>query len=187
MHIELRGDHAFTKMLFEMRGRKPEGWIQATSTWHCEWTTGAPHRLRSVRVTDYREAKPGHDGRIEFADAAPAVLAGTGSYPRQLAQSFDYWRARSDKSLVADLLGAQGVVVADVNGDDLDDLYVLQPGGLPNRLFIRQADGTARDISAEAGVDILDFCRSALLVDLDNDGDQDLALALAWKLVLMEN
>ncbi len=115
------------------------------------------------------------------------MLSGVEGYEAQLTRSFDYWRARSDKSLVADLLGAQGVVVGDVNGDHLDDVYVLQPGGLPNRLFVHQPDGTASDTSAEAGVDVLDFCRSALLIDLDNDGDQDLALGLAWELLLMEN
>ena len=187
MHVELQGEGALTRMLFEMRGKRPDGWRQVTSTWHCEWTSEVPPRLRSVRVTGYREVRPGKAGRIEFADAAPTVLAGAASYRQQLAKSFDYWRARSDKSLVADLLGAQGVIVGDVNGDELDDLYLLQPGGLPNRLFLHQPDGTAHDTSAESGIDVLDFCRSALFIDLDNDGDQDLVLGLAWKLALMEN
>ena len=135
---------------------------------------------------DYREVTRGA-GRIEFADIAPAVLEKTSSYGEQLAKSFDFWRARSDRSLVADLLGAQGIAVGDVNGDLLDDIYVLQPGGLPNRLFVHQPDGAATDYSAESGVDILDFCRSALFVDFDNDGDQDLAVGLAWTMVVFEN
>ena len=187
MHVELKGDNMLTKMLFEMRGRNPDGWLQMTSTWHCQWTQQEPPRLRSVQVTDYQETTRGASGSIEFADVAPRVLSGTSSYRDQLAKSFDYWRARSDKSLVADLLGAQGVIVGDVNGDNLDDVYVLQPGGLPNRLYLHELDGTARDVSAESGVDVLDFCRSALFIDLDNDGDQDLALGMAWKLFLMEN
>ncbi|MEQ8839221.1 MAG: VCBS repeat-containing protein, partial [Lacipirellulaceae bacterium] len=63
-----------------------------------------------------------------------------------------------------------------VNNDGRDDLYVCQSGGLPNRLFVAQPDGTARDIAREAGVDILDDSTCALFVDLDNDGNQDLAL-----------
>ncbi len=187
MHVELKGDHALTKILFEMRGKAPEGWLQVTSTWHCQWTVEAPQRLHSVRVTDYREVRPGKAGRIEFADAAPAVLAQTPGYTAHLVNSFDYWRARSDRSLISDLLGRQGIAVADVNGDGLEDIYVMQPGGLPNRLFIHQPDGTALDGAAEAGVDILDFGRSCLLIDLDNDGDQDLVLGMAWKILLMEN
>lgn len=187
MHVELKGETALTKMLFEMRGQKADGWYQLTATWHAEWTNEAPFRLRKLEVTDYREARPGVAGHIQFVDTAPAILNEIEAYREQLAHSFDYWRARSDKSLVADLLGAQGIAVGDVNGDELDDLYVLQPGGLPNRLFLHQPDGTARDGTETSGAGVLDFCRSALLIDLDNDGDLDLALGLAWKLHLMEN
>ncbi len=187
MHVDLRPDRVLTRILFEMRGRKSTGWIQISSTWNCEWSLSEPPRLLSAFITDHQEVTPGDSGHIEFVDAAPAVLSGSASYRNQLAMGFDYWRARSDKSLVADLLGTQGVAVGDVNGDHRDDVYVLQPGGLPNRLFLHQPDGTARDISTESGADVLDFCRSALLVDLDNDGDKDLALGLAWKLFLLEN
>ncbi|MDP7277253.1 MAG: VCBS repeat-containing protein, partial [Planctomycetaceae bacterium] len=75
----------------------------------------------------------------------------------------------------------------DVNGDGLDDLYLCQPGGLPNRLLIQQTDGTVRDRAREAGVDWLDRSRGALLLDFDNDGDQDLACVLNVNLVLMSN
>ena len=186
MHVEQQEDLVHARLLFEMSGKLAQGWFQATAVWHTEWTSLEPYRLKSVRVEDYREATPGQ-GRIEFADIAPQVLANTDSYADQLAHSFDYWRGRSDRSLVADLLGAQGVVVGDVNGDLLDDVYVLQPGGLPNRLFLHQADGTAIDVSEEAGVAILDFCRSALLIDLDNDRDQDLVVGLAWSVAIFEN
>ena len=57
----------------------------------------------------------------------------------------------------------QGLALGDVNGDGLDDLYACQPGGLPNRLFVQSADGSATDVSAEAGVDFLDNSQSALL------------------------
>ncbi|MCH1504807.1 MAG: VCBS repeat-containing protein, partial [Verrucomicrobiales bacterium] len=186
MHVEQQESLVHARMLFEMSGKLAEGWFQANAVWHTDWTTNEPYQITSVRVEDYREAAPGQ-GKIEFVDIAPQVLAKTDSYADQLAYSFDYWRTRSDRSLVADLLGAQGVVVADVNGDLLDDVYVLQPGGLPNRLFLHQPDGTARDFSEEAGVAILDFCRSALLIDLDNDDDQDLVVGLAWSAAVFEN
>ncbi|MDA7666445.1 hypothetical protein N8652_02260, partial [bacterium] len=106
MHVEQREDVVHARMLFELSGKLAEGWFQATAVWHTNWTNQEPYRLRSVRVEDYREATPGQ-GRIEFIDIAPQVLANTQSYADQLAHSFDYWRARSDRSLVADLLGAQ--------------------------------------------------------------------------------
>jgi hypothetical protein len=75
------------------------------------------------------------------------------------------------------VLGHQGLAVGDVDGDGLDDVFVSQGGGLPNRLYIQQPDGTVVDRAAAAGVDYLDLTTSALLLDLDNDGDQDLVTA----------
>jgi hypothetical protein len=52
---------------------------------------------------------------------------------------------------------------------------------------VQQPDGTARDISAEAHLDFLDDSTGALLVDLDNDGDQDLVVAIDPVLQIAEN
>jgi tetratricopeptide (TPR) repeat protein len=77
--------------------------------------------------------------------------------------------------------------VGDVNGDGLDDLYVCDGLWLPNRLYTQQPDGTLLDVSASAGVDWLESSHSALMVDLDNDGDQDLAVAILGAVVAAEN
>jgi hypothetical protein len=77
--------------------------------------------------------------------------------------------------------------VADLNGDGLDDLFVCQPGGLPNRTYWQQDDGTLIDVSRSSGLDLLDNTHSALFVDLDNDGDQDATLATAAALLVYEN
>ena len=69
----------------------------------------------------------------------------------------------------------------------LDDVYVCQLAGVPNRLFVQNPDGTATDISAAAGVDWMEQTASALLVDLDNDGDQDLVIATLTALLFMAN
>jgi len=74
-----------------------------------------------------------------------------------------------------------------VNGDHLEDMYLCQPGGLPNLLLQQQPDGTLTDVSASAGVDWLDNSTGALLVDLDNDGDADLAVATQRAFLIMEN
>jgi len=83
--------------------------------------------------------------------------------------------------------GWQGLAIGDVNGDGLDDLYICQPGGLPKRLFIQNADGTATERSAEAGVDWLESTHAALLVDMDNDGDQDLLLSIEEGILFLVN
>lgn len=85
------------------------------------------------------------------------------------------------------LHGHHGLALADVNGDQLDDVYVCQPAGLPNRLYLRAADSSLTEVSAQAGVDWLDRSRSALFVDLDNDGDQDLIIAMNVNVMMMSN
>ena len=68
----------------------------------------------------------------------------------------------------------------------MDDLYVCQPGGLPNRLLINSANGALVNLNIP-GSDYLDHTSSALFVDIDNDSDQDLCLATPSGIVLLEN
>ena len=115
------------------------------------------------------------------------MLAGNASWHDQLRFGVPHWLPRLEVMLGFDSTGHQGVAVGDVNNDGLEDVYICQGGGLPNRLFVQQADGSALDVSREAGVDVMDLTRSALLIDLDNDGDQDLVLTQEYGLLLLEN
>ena len=67
-----------------------------------------------------------------------------------------------------------GVVVADVDGDGLEDVYfVNQIGG--NQLWKNLGGGKFRNITADAGVALADRIGvTASFADVDNDGDQDL-------------
>ena len=69
----------------------------------------------------------------------------------------------------------------------MTDLYSCQTGTLPNLLFLQQGDGTALEAAAEAGVHYLERSRSALLLDLDNDGDQDLVVQTISDTLILEN
>jgi len=62
--------------------------------------------------------------------------------------------------------------VVDVDGDGLDELYVMARWG-PNILLSRQPDGTWVDRAPELGLDVVDHSSAALFADLDNDGDID--------------
>jgi hypothetical protein len=92
-----------------------------------------------------------------------------------------------DNALGFQSVGYEGMAIGDLDGDGLEDLYLCQPGGLPNQLFLRNVDGTLRDVSAQSGSDWLDPSRSALALDLDNDGDQDLVVLSTSRMLLMEN
>ena len=54
----------------------------------------------------------------------------------------DHWRARLPRVLGLDVVANHGLAIGDVNGDLLDDLYLCMQGGLPNRLYLRNPDGT---------------------------------------------
>jgi enediyne biosynthesis protein E4 len=67
-----------------------------------------------------------------------------------------------------------GIAVADVDGDDLFDVYLVSPVG-PNGLFKNNGDGTFTDITERGGVALEDQIGvTSSFADIDNDGDPDL-------------
>ncbi|MCP4171010.1 MAG: VCBS repeat-containing protein, partial [Fuerstiella sp.] len=67
-----------------------------------------------------------------------------------------------------------GVTIADVDGDELMDVYFVNQLG-ENELYRNRGDGTFEDITSTAGVAVGDrVCVAASFVDVDNDGDADL-------------
>ncbi len=95
--------------------------------------------------------------------------------------------ATFDSVLTRDSNGHHGVSVGDADGDGLDDLYVAQPAGLPNRLFRARGDSTFEDVTERAGLGVLDDTAQSLFADVDNDGDQDLVLATGTRPLLFVN
>ncbi len=95
-----------------------------------------------------------------------------------MALGINDFRTRLDAASGIDVFAHNGVSIVDADGDGFEDVFVAQPAGLPNRLYRNQGDGTFEDVSAEAGVDILDRTSMGLFADFDNDGDDDLALIL---------
>jgi hypothetical protein len=163
---------------------------QIDATWQIDWQPGGPSegpRMRRLTVLAHQEAHATWPGGTQFAEISQAVLAGDPSWTQQLLHGIDYWLERLDVTQPINPYGHFGGAVGDVDGDGRDDVYVCQSGGLPNRLFVHQPDGTVRDIAAQAGVDLLDPSAGALILDLDNDGDQDLAVQTSAGLALFAN
>ena len=188
--VELTERSAHTAVSYEARGRYGQSVVQQNATWQCRWTAprdGNSPRIESIRLEDYEEIVPRQETGVLFADCTQAVLGNNASFGQQLVYGIDHWRRVLETSFDPDLSGFQGISVGDVNGDDLEDVYLCQQGGLPNRLFVQRPDGTLDDVSSAAGVDYLELTSSALLIDLDNDGDQDLVLATLTAVVPFAN
>jgi tetratricopeptide (TPR) repeat protein len=114
-----------------------------------------------------------------FRDVTGHVFGSADSFRQQLLPGNPYWRARLDSASGIDVYGNQGIAVGDVDNDGADEIYVCQPGGLPNRLYKIGGDGTAEDVTDRAGLGVLDDSTSALFLDLRNSGHQDLVVLRA--------
>ena len=108
-----------------------------------------------------------------FRDVTGHLFGGVSSFREQLIPGNPYWRARLDSACGIDVFGNQGIAAADIDGDGIDEIYVCQPGGLPNRLFKIRPDGTAEDITARSGLGVLDETTCALFADFRNASRQD--------------
>jgi hypothetical protein len=179
-----------TRQYLSLFGRTSEGLLEQNATWIIRWKQGVgdtPPTIEWIGVEDFEQVATGAATGPLFVDVTESVLGHDDSYRPQMLRGFASWLAVIENTQEFAIFGTPGLAVGDVNGDGLDDLYVCQEHGLPNRLYVQQVDGTARDVSESSGVDWLQSCRSALLVDLDNDSDQDLAVATLGNLVLAAN
>ena len=187
--IEPGPDTVSTTVILRASTTASAGPRQINSTWRCRWTgndQSGPPRLLSIAVLDYEEIR-GHGLEAElFRDDTHAVLGETPFFDHQLSHGLDYWLQRVGRLFGMTFFARNGLAVGDADGDGRDDVYVCQAGGLPNRLFVQRGD-RAVDVSQAAGVDFFDHSSSALFVDIDNDGDQDLAVAMTAGLVVLEN
>jgi Tfp pilus assembly protein PilF len=150
------------------------GWRKNPSGWQVTRWTAASHLVSRAR-------------HPIFSEVTEAALGGNDSFRRQLTIDLDSWMATFDSVLTRDSNGHQGVSAGDVDGDGLDDLYVAQPAGLPNRLFRNRGDSTFEDITDAAGVGVLDDTAQSIFADIDNDGDEDLIVATSTNPLLFVN
>jgi hypothetical protein len=186
--IEQDGRRAVTRQWIELSGRNASTVVEQHAIWEADWHLDAnkPPRLAAIRPLSWSQTLCQQTSPW-LVDCTQAVLGATACYQTQFQTGMNTWLDVSQDTRDDQLLGTPGLAIADVNGDGLDDLYVCQEWGLPNRLFLQQVDGTARDVSTAWGVDWLDASRSCLILDLDNDGDQDLVVAMSDYVVFAAN
>ena len=155
-------------------------------TWLTRWSRDESGGLRVLRWNTLEETISRAAGPI-FVDISSRVLGQTDSYKQQLLRGADYWRTVLDGAVGVDVYGNNGVAVGDFDNDGLDDLYVCQPAGLPNRLYRNRGDGTFEDVTEQSGVGLLDFTACALFADFDNRGRQDLVVVSSTGPMLLVN
>ncbi|HKC01199.1 MAG TPA: FG-GAP-like repeat-containing protein [Terriglobales bacterium] len=159
---------------------------QRVGYWQLAWERSASgeFRVQNWQAMDETQSRSGAPG---YVDIAAAAFGGNASYSSQLLHGTDYWRTVLDGACGIDVYGHNGVSVGDIDGDGFDDLYVCQPGGLPNRLYHNRGDGTFEDITEASGVGVIENTACALFVDIDNDGRQDLIVVRATGPMLFLN
>jgi tetratricopeptide (TPR) repeat protein len=166
---------------FEVAGIHAGKLYHRTGDWELNWRDG-----KAVSFTVLEEHIATADEPY-FRDVSAAVFANVPSFREQLLKGVPYWRARLDPASGIDIYGSNGIAVGDIDNDGTDEIYVCQPGGLPNRLYKLQADGSAADISDRWGAGLLDDTSSALFLDLRNIGRQDLVVLRGGGPVLLLN
>ena len=166
---------------FEVASEKNGSLLYRVGHWKVRWERGRIVEFHSLEEHVASASKP------YFRDVTGTVLGPVDSFQQQLAKGIPYWRSRLDPASGIDIYGSNGVAVGDIDGDGFDEVYVCQPGGLPNRLYKLSPDGVASDITDAWDVGILDDTSAALFVDLRNSKRQDLVVLRSTGPVLFVN
>ena len=144
----------------------------------------SPPELESVETLAYEECERLQTGR--YLDSTGFVTGDLGER-EQWTRGMDHWVSRIETLFEIEISGWHGIAVTAVHGDGLDDVYLSDGGGLPNRLLVQQEDGSCRDASRESGLAFLDHTLGALFGDYDNDGDQDVAISMVDGVLILAN
>ncbi len=183
---ETGGAAVATTVRFDLSGTATAGGrIERIGHWRMRWQQGAGRwaiaEWTSLGSVSSRSAVP------VFSEATGEAFGRVPAFATQLAPNLDDWITRLDSTFMPGGMGHHGISAGDADGDGLDDLYISQPSGLPNRLFRNNGDGTFSDITESAGVGVLDSTSQSLFIDVDNDGDEDLVLVTRGGAMLFVN
>lgn len=184
---ELAGEGRFVnEALIVLSGVKGQERVQVSCTWRVQWIERADDSplIEDIAVLAHEEVSM---PKALFGDLTVYALGSNAFFRSEFMLGVDDYYYKMDQLAGAAFIGSQGLAVGDANGDGRDDIFVAQQGGIPNRLFLQRPDGKGEEIALVSGVGFLDSIRSALFIDLDNDGDQDLALALGPNVLVVTN
>ncbi len=153
---------------FGISSRRGGKLLHRTGYWRQTWSDGKLTEFVPLQEHIASASAP------LFRDVTAFAFANAPSFRDQLSKGIPYWRSRLDPATGIDVYGSNGIAVGDIDGDGQDEIYVCQPGGLPNRLYKFGADGRLYDITETWNVALLDDTSAALFIDARNSGRQDL-------------
>ncbi|MGC6566053.1 MAG: hypothetical protein ACON38_10675, partial [Akkermansiaceae bacterium] len=107
-------------------------------------------------------------GGTLFSERTSGLLPADCDGDLELVEENFYWRERVPASFEPDQFGENGISVADVNGDGLEDVYLCQIAGLRNRLWLRTDEGLLVE-APSSGLEIRENTCAALFLDFDAD------------------
>lgn len=168
------------RVRYEIASETAAGLEYRVGLWKQRWQDG--RLLESQTIEENISKAP----QALFRDFTAVMFAGAPSFRDQMLRGVPYWRARLDSASGIDIYGSNGISAGDMDSDGQDEVYVCQPGGLPNRLY-KLRNGQFEDITERAGVGLLDDTSCALFLDLRNSGRQDLVVMRAAGPVLFLN
>ena len=187
--IDLKSDQETfnTKVLFNINYKTNSNIVQKNAVWSINWKGLDEHtKISDITIESFSQAIRQKAFSL-FTEITESVIGENSCYTTQLAHGMNHWLTRAPVRAMLNRFGTPGISIGDVNGDGLDDFFLCQEPGLPNRLFIQQKDGKALELSKEWGVDWIEDSRSSVIADFDNDGDQDLAVACYGMVVIANN
>jgi hypothetical protein len=167
--------------------RAGERALQQNLVWNTLWSTtagGDEPRLEELVLARCQFVVA---TQAVFRELTREVFGPLACYPEELLRGATDYHLHQDRLSKQPILGMHGIAIGDIDGDGLEDIYLGQPGGQPNRLFLRQKDGSLRDASVESGLALLDNTGPVLIADLDGDGHEDLALGLQGNILVRWN
>jgi Flp pilus assembly protein TadD/peroxiredoxin len=162
-----------TEIRYDIAGERTDrGREERIGNWSIRWT----HDSNAWRALRWEASSETISRAREpiFIEVTAQALGHIESYRQQLLRGVDHWRTILDSACGIDVYGNNGLAVGDIDNTGLDDLYICQPAGLPNRLYRNRGDGTFEDVTEKAGVGVLDSTACALFADFENKGTQDL-------------
>ena len=186
--IKHEGSTVQTVARMEMKARlNNQNYFGLIIQFESSWSKNEDGQLKVLEIGDPEQIVLNESPVLWFSDETDRLTAKEPTFTEHLSKGLDFWLKRIESIHGIDAFINNGMALGDFDGDGRDDIYVCQPGGLPNRLFLHQADNTIQEAPKRTGANYLDHTSSALFIDMDNDGDQDLTLATPSGIVLLEN